>query len=55
MKLSEDKCLIVKEVTLYMARNMHAAVAEVFTKATLVTQSLLCIKTGYGGYATLTG
>lgn len=55
MKLSEDKCLIVKEVTLYMAINMHPSVAEVFTKATLVTRSLSGIKTGYRGYATLTG
>jgi transposase len=37
MKLSEDKRLQVKEVTLDMAKNMEAAVKTVFTKATLVT------------------
>lgn len=44
MKLSEDKRLSVKEVTLDMARNMHAAVAEVFTKATLVTDRFHVVK-----------
>lgn len=44
MKLSEDKRLSVKEVTLDMARNMHAAVAEVFTKAILVTDRFHVVK-----------
>ena len=44
MKLTEDKRLSVKEVTLDMARNMHAAVAEVFTKATLVTDRFHVVK-----------
>lgn len=37
MKLSVTQRLSVKEVTLDMARNMRAAVADVFTNATLVT------------------
>lgn len=36
-KISEDKRLQVKEVTLDMAKNMEAAVKTVFTNATLVT------------------
>jgi transposase len=36
-KLSIDKRLEVKEVTLDMAKNMEAAIKTVFTKATLVT------------------
>lgn len=37
MKLSEDKHLQVKEVTLDLARNMELAIKKVFIKATLVT------------------
>ena len=37
MKLSADKRLQVKEVTLDMAKNMEAAVKDVFTNARLVT------------------
>ena len=37
MKLTADKRLQVKEVTLDMAKNMEAAVKDVFTNARLVT------------------
>ena len=37
MKLSVDKRLQVKEVTLDMAKNMELSVKQVFTNATLVT------------------
>lgn len=43
-KLSMDQRLSVKEVTLDMARNMNAAVKEVFTKATLVTDRFHVVK-----------
>lgn len=43
-KLSVDKRLQVKEVTLDMAKNMEAAVKEVFTNATLVTDRFHVIK-----------
>lgn len=44
MKLSTDKRLQVKEVTLDMAKNMEASVKEVFTNATLVTDRFHVIK-----------
>lgn len=44
MKLSADKRLQVKEVTLDMAKNMESAVKEVFTNATLVTDRFHVIK-----------
>ena len=44
MKLSEDKRLSVKEVTLDMARNMRSAVSDVFTNATLVTDRFHVVK-----------
>ncbi len=44
LKLSNDKRLAVKEVTLDMAKNMEAAVKEVFTKAKLVTDRFHVIK-----------
>ena len=44
MKLSTDKRLQVKEVTLDMAKNMESAVKEVFTNATLVTDRFHVIK-----------
>ena len=44
MKLSADKRLQVKEVTLDMARNMEAAVKAVFTQATLVTDRFHVVK-----------
>jgi transposase len=44
MKLSEDKRLQVKEVTLDMAKNMEAAVKEVFKNASLVTDRFHVIK-----------
>jgi transposase len=43
-KLSIDKRLQVKEVTLDMAKNMEAAVKTVFTKATLVTDRFHVVK-----------
>jgi transposase len=43
-KLSTDKRLEVKEVTLDMAKNMEAAVKTVFTKATLVTDRFHVVK-----------
>lgn len=43
-KLSMDKRLQVKEVTLDMAKNMEAAVKTVFTKATLVTDRFHVVK-----------
>ena len=43
-KLSTDERLSVKEVTLDMARNMNAAVKQVFTKATLVTDRFDVVK-----------
>lgn len=44
MKLCEHKRLQVKEVTLDMAKNMEAAVKQVFTNATLVTDRFHVIK-----------
>jgi transposase len=44
MKLSADKRLQVKEVTLDMAKNMECAVKAVFTNATLVTDRFHVIK-----------
>ena len=44
MKLGADKRLQVKEVTLDMAKNMEAAVKEVFVNATLVTDRFHVIK-----------
>ncbi len=44
MKLSVDKRLQVKEVTLDMAKNMEAAVKTVFTGATLVTDRFHVVK-----------
>lgn len=44
MKLSADKRLQVKEVTLDMAKNMESAVKEVFRNATLVTDRFHVIK-----------
>ena len=44
MKLSEDSRLLVKEVTLDMAKNMEAAVKAVFTNAALVTDRFHVIK-----------
>lgn len=44
MKLSTDKRLQVKEVTLDMAKNMEAAVKAVFTNATLVTDRFHVVK-----------
>lgn len=44
LKLSEDKRLQVKEVTLDMAKNMETAMKEVFKKATLVTDRFHVIK-----------
>lgn len=44
MKLSADKRLQVKEVTLDMAKNMESAVKGVFTNATLVTDRFHVIK-----------
>ena len=44
MKLSVDKRLQVKEVTLDMAKNMEAAVKTVFTDATLVTDRFHVVK-----------
>lgn len=43
-KLSIDKRLQVKEVTLDMAKNMEAAVKAVFTQATLVTDRFHVVK-----------
>lgn len=43
-KLSIDKRLQVKEVTLDMARNMEAAVKAIFTQATLVTDRFHVVK-----------
>jgi transposase len=43
-KLSLDKRLGVKEITLDMAKNMEAAVKTVFTKATLVTDRFHMVK-----------
>jgi len=43
-KLSLDKRLGVKEITLDMAKNMEAAVKTVFTKATLVTDRFHVVK-----------
>jgi transposase len=43
-KLSTDKRLQVKEVTLDMAKNMESAVRTVFTKATLVTDRFHVVK-----------
>ena len=43
-KLSMDKRLQVKEVTLDMAKNMEAAIKTVFTKATLVTDRFHVVK-----------
>lgn len=44
MKLSVDKRLQVKEVTLDMAKNMESSVKQVFTKANLVTDRFHVIK-----------
>ncbi len=44
LKLSADKRLQVKEVTLDMAKNMEAAVKTVFTNATLVTDRFHVVK-----------
>jgi transposase len=44
MKLSADKRLQVKEVTLDMAKNMEAAVKTVFTNALLVTDRFHVVK-----------
>lgn len=44
MKLSADKRLQVKEVTLDMAKNMELAVKQVFTNATLVTDRFHVVK-----------
>ena len=44
MKLGTDKRLMVKEVTLDMAKNMEAAVKTVFTNATLVTDRFHVVK-----------
>lgn len=46
MKISEDKRLQVKEVTLDMAKNMEAAIKSVFKKASLVTDRFHVIKLG---------
>ena len=43
-KLSVDKHLQVKEVTLDMAKNMEAAVKTVFPNATLVTDRFHVVK-----------
>lgn len=43
-KLNIDKRLQVKEVTLDMAKNMEAAIKNVFTKATLVTDRFHVVK-----------
>lgn len=44
IKLSTDKRLQVKEVTLDMAKNMEAAIKTVFTNATLVTDRFHVVK-----------
>ena len=44
MKLSENKRLQVKEVTLDMAKNMELAVKNVFVNASLVTDRFHVIK-----------
>lgn len=44
MKLSVDKRLEVKEITLDMAKNMESAVKQVFTNASLVTDRFHVIK-----------
>jgi len=43
-KLNIDKRLQVKEVTLDMAKNMEAAIKNIFTKATLVTDRFHVVK-----------